>query len=56
MEVKQIIDEALWKYYFEKGQEVPNWRQKKNPQWWIDYLAEQGLDENNVPFDRDPGI
>ena len=40
MEVKQIIDEALWQYYFEKGMEVPNWRRNKDPQWWVDYLAE----------------
>lgn len=40
MEVKQIIDEAIWRYYFERGKEVPNWKQKKDPQWWIDYLKE----------------
>ena len=47
MEVKQIIDEALWKYYFEKGMEVPNWRRNKDPQWWIDYLRDLGLGDNN---------
>ena len=40
MEVKQIIDEVLWKYYFEKGMEVPQWRRNKDPQWWTDYLNE----------------
>jgi hypothetical protein len=40
MEVKQIIDDALFEYYSEKGQEVPNWRRNKDPQWWIDYLRE----------------
>ena len=40
MEVKQIIDEALWRYYFEKGMEVPQWRRNKDPQWWTDYLNE----------------
>ena len=45
MEVKQIIDKALWEYYFEKGMEVPNWRMKKDPQWWTDYLKELGVDE-----------
>jgi len=40
MEVKQIIDEALWRYYFEKGMEVPQWRGNKDPQWWTDYLNE----------------
>ena len=40
MEIKQIIDEVLWKYYFEKGMEVPQWRRNKDPQWWTDYLNE----------------
>jgi len=40
MEVKQIIDETLFKYYFEKGLPVPRWKVEKDPQWWIDYLRE----------------
>ena len=47
MEVKQIIDDALFEYYSERGMEVPNWRMRKNPQWWIDYLRDLGLGENN---------
>ena len=47
MEVKQIIDEALFEYYSEKGMEVPNWRRNKDPQWWIDYLRDLGLGDNN---------
>ena len=39
MEIAQIIDEALWKHYFELGLPVPNWK-KQDPQWWIDYLKE----------------
>lgn len=38
MEVAQIIDETLWRYYFEKGMEVPNWKMNRDPQWWVDYL------------------
>jgi len=45
MEVKQIIDEVLWKYYFEKGMEVPQWKRNKDPQWWIDYLKELGIEQ-----------
>jgi len=45
MEVKQIIDDALWEYYSERGLEVPNWRMQKDPQWWIDYLKELGIDQ-----------
>ena len=47
MEIAQTIDEALWKYYFEKGQEVPDWKRNKNPQWWIDYLISLGIDPTN---------
>jgi len=47
MEISQIIDDAIWKYYFEKGIEVPNWKREKDPQWWIDYLKELGLDQRN---------
>ena len=45
MEVKQIIDDALYEYYSEKGMEVPQWRMQKDPQWWIDYLKELGIDQ-----------
>ena len=48
MEVKQIIDEALWKYYFDKGMELPQWRRNKDPQWWIDYLKELNTDQENA--------
>jgi len=37
---RQVIDEALFEYYSNKGQEVPNWKRNKDPQWWIDYLRE----------------
>ena len=47
MEVKQIIDDALWEYYSERGMEVPQWRRNKDPEWWINYLRDLGLGENN---------
>lgn len=40
MEVAQIINDALWEWYSERGLEVPNWRMKRDPQWWVDHLAE----------------
>jgi len=40
IEISEAIDEAVWKWYFEHGKEVPNWKYEKDPQWWIDYLAE----------------
>ena len=45
MEVAQIIDDALFEYYSEKGMEVPRWKTNKDPQWWIDYLKELGIDQ-----------
>ena len=48
MEIAQTIDEALYQYYtVERGVPVPNWRQNRNPQWWIEYLKELGLDPDN---------
>ena len=47
MEIAQTIDDALSEYYSEKGLEVPNWKQKRNPRWWIEYLISLGLDPNN---------
>jgi len=44
VEVAEIIDEAIWQWYFENGKEVPNWKYQRDPQWWTDYLEE--LDEN----------
>ena len=45
MEVKQMIDDALFENYSEKGVEVPQWRMQRNPQWWIDYLNELEIDQ-----------
>lgn len=39
IETKEVIDQAIWEWYFEHGLEVPNWKMQKDPQWWIDYLA-----------------
>jgi len=40
LETKEVIEQAIWQYYFEKGLPVPRWKTDKNPQWWIDYLTE----------------
>ena len=45
MEIAQIIDETLFRYYFDKGMEVPQWKTQKDPQWWIDYLKELGIEQ-----------
>ena len=50
MEIAQTIDNALFEYYSEKGLDVPNWRMRKDPQWWIDYLNELGIDQNDSKY------
>jgi hypothetical protein len=40
LETKELIERALFEYYFEKGQDVPNWTMNKDPDWWINYLRE----------------
>jgi hypothetical protein len=47
MEIAQTIDNALEEYYSERGLPVPQWKTKKDPQWWIDYLKELGIDKDN---------
>jgi|TARA_R100000455_G_scaffold13917_1_gene6302 hypothetical protein len=47
MEIAQTIDKVLEDYYSEKGESVPNWKQQKDPQWWLDYLKELNIDQNN---------
>ena len=40
IETKEIIEQAIWQWYFERGLDVPNWKMQKDPQWWTDYLRE----------------
>ena len=47
LEIVQTIDDVLFEWYSERGLEVPDWKRKKDPQWWIYYLKEFGLDERN---------
>ena len=47
MEIAQTIDDALEEYYSELGLPVPKWKTKKDPQWWIDYLKDLGIDPDN---------
>jgi len=47
MEVKQIIDDALFEWYSERGLDVPQWKMGKDPQWWIDYLKELEDEQNS---------
>ena len=47
VEIAEKIDSALEEYYSEKGMPVPQWKQRKDPQWWRDYLIDLGLDPHN---------
>ena len=47
MEIAQTIDNALEEHYSELGLPVPNWKRKKDPEWWIEYLKELGIDPDN---------
>ena len=47
MEIAQIIDESLFRYYSDQGKSVPKWKTKKDPDWWINYLEELGIDKRN---------
>ena len=47
MEIAQTIDNALKEWYGERGLDVPEWKQCRNPQWWTDYLKELGIDPQN---------
>ena len=40
IETKEIIEQVIWQWYFDRGLEVPNWKMQKDPQWWIDYLKD----------------
>jgi hypothetical protein len=45
MEIAQTIDKALDEYYSERGLPVPQWRMKKDPDWWKEYLRELENDD-----------
>ena len=46
MEIVQTIDESFFRYYSDKGMNVPKWK-KKDPDWWIEYLDSLGIDPRN---------
>jgi len=48
LEIAQIINEAINEYYSLHGLPVPEWRQKKDPDWWAEYLIQLGLDPRNL--------
>ena len=47
MVIAQTINDAINKYYAEKGKPVPEWKCKKHPDWWVEYLDKLGVDKRN---------
>ena len=47
MEIAQTIDKAINDYYADQDKPVPQWKTKKNPDWWIEYLIRMGMDPRN---------
>ncbi len=47
MEIAQTIDEVLFRYYSDRGMQVPEWKTKKDPDWWTEYLISLGIDPQN---------
>ena len=47
LEIAQTINDALFEYYSERGLEVPDWKMKTDPDWWINYLISLGIDPKN---------
>ena len=47
MEIAQTIDEAINEWYSLHNLPVPDWKQKRDPDWWKDYLRSLGMDSRN---------
>ena len=47
MEIAQTIDEAISEWYSLHDLPVPKWKMKRDPDWWIEYLRDLGIDPRN---------
>ena len=48
IEIEKELDEAFYQYYtVERGQPVPEWKQKRDPDWWCKYLIFLGIEPGN---------
>ena len=47
MEIAQTIDEVLFRFYSDRGMKVPEWKTKKDPDWWTEYLISLKIDPQN---------
>ena len=46
IETKEILEKAIFDWYFEQGKPVPDWKMQKDPQWWTDYLKQLSGDHD----------
>tara|TARA_R100000908_G_C3742384_1_gene138537 strand:+ start:484 stop:708 length:225 start_codon:yes stop_codon:yes gene_type:complete len=46
LQIAQTIDEAINEWYSLHGLPVPDWK-RKDPDWWIRYLENLGIDPRN---------
>ena len=47
METARIIDEAISEWYSLHNLPVPDWKCKRDPDWWSEYLTSLGINPNN---------
>ena len=48
IEIETTLDEAFHQYYtVERGLPVPDWKQKRDPDWWCEYLIFLGIEPDN---------
>ena len=47
LQIAQTIDEAINEWYSLHNLPVPDWKYNRDPEWWIQYLKDMGLDPRN---------
>ena len=47
LQIAQTIDEAINEWYSLHNLPVPDWKCKRDPDWWTEYLNDMGLDPRN---------
>ena len=47
LQIAQTIDEAINDWYSLHNLPVPDWKCKRDPDWWTIYLIELGIDPKN---------
>ena len=47
LQIAQTIDEAINEWYSLHNLPVPDWKCKRDPDWWTRYLESLGIDPRN---------